>query len=121
MPALFPEMLYQSGLCLIYLYEQGEMERDTVCWTDVIKDCGTLYAIGIVRWALAYPAHPLRVERVRSVENLRIYHRSQVSIDLSQAQLASAKAIQTYMETGAVRRQDVRPLLKRLKKSERNT
>lgn len=57
MPALFPDLLYQSGLCLIYLYEQGEMERDAVCWTDVTKDCGTLYAIGIARWALEYPAH----------------------------------------------------------------
>lgn len=37
------------------------------------------------------------------------------------AQLTRAKTIQTYMEAGAVGRQDVRPLLKRLKKSERNT
>ncbi len=37
------------------------------------------------------------------------------------AQLTRAKTIQTYMETGAVGRQDVRPLLKRLKRSERNT
>lgn len=36
------------------------------------------------------------------------------------AQLTRAKTIQTYMETGAVGWQDVRPLLKRLK-SERNT
>lgn len=57
MPVLFPELLYRSGLCLIYLYEQGEMERDAVCWIDVTKDCGTLYAIGIARWALEYPAH----------------------------------------------------------------
>lgn len=33
------------------------------------------------------------------------------------AQLDRAKAIQTYMETGAVGRQDVRPLLKKLKNS----
>lgn len=37
------------------------------------------------------------------------------------AQLTRAKTIQTYIETGVVGRQDVRPLLKRLKKSERNT
>lgn len=37
------------------------------------------------------------------------------------AQLSRAKTIQTYMEAGAVGRQDVRPLLKRLKMSERNT
>lgn len=36
-------------------------------------------------------------------------------------QLARAKTIQTYMETGAAGRQDVRPLLKQLRKSERNT
>ena len=37
------------------------------------------------------------------------------------AQLTRAKTIQTYMEAGAVGRQDVRPLLRRLKKSDRNT
>ena len=36
-------------------------------------------------------------------------------------QLTRAKTIQTYMEAGAVGRQDVRPLLKRLRESERNT
>lgn len=36
-------------------------------------------------------------------------------------QLTRAKTIQTYMEAGAVVRQDVRSLLRRLKKSERNT
>ena len=37
------------------------------------------------------------------------------------AQLTRAQTIQTYMTAGAVGRQDVRPLLRRLKKSDRNT
>lgn len=58
MPRLFSDLLYRSGLRLLYLYEQGnEQENDAVCWKDVTNYAGTLYAIGIARWAIAYPTY----------------------------------------------------------------
>ena len=59
MPRLFPDLLYRSGLRLIYLYEQREDQvNDAICWRDVTLDGrGTLFAIGIATWALEYPSH----------------------------------------------------------------
>lgn len=58
MPVLFPELLYRYGLRLLYLYnQQKDNPNDAICWKDVTNYAGTLYAIGIARWAIAYPTY----------------------------------------------------------------
>lgn len=58
-PRLFPDLLYRSGLRLLFLYEQDEtQENDGVCWIDVTRDGhGVLYAIGLATWTLENPPY----------------------------------------------------------------
>lgn len=58
-PRLFPDLLYRSGLRLLFLYEQDEtQENDGVCWLDVTRDGhGVLYAIGLATWTLENPPY----------------------------------------------------------------